>query len=77
MDRILYTAMSGARQSMDQQSVVSNNLANASTTGFRGQMQALRAVPVQGDGALATPHLGDGVHAGRRFQRRAHERHRP
>ncbi|MGB1203344.1 MAG: flagellar basal body rod protein FlgF, partial [Alloalcanivorax venustensis] len=54
MDRILYTAMSGARQSMDQQSVVSNNLANASTTGFRGQMQALRAVPVQGDGALAT-----------------------
>ncbi len=54
MDRILYTAMSGARQSMDQQSVVSNNLANASTAGFRGQMQALRAVPVQGDGALAT-----------------------
>lgn len=54
MDRILYTAMSGARQSMDQQSVVSNNLANASTTGFRGQMQSLRAVPVQGDGALAT-----------------------
>jgi len=54
MDRILYTAMSGARQSMDQQSVVSNNLANASTTGFRGPMQALRAVPVQGDGALAT-----------------------
>ena len=54
MDRILYTAMSGARQSMDQQSVVSNNLANASTTGFRGQMQALRAVPGQGDGALAT-----------------------
>ena len=55
MDRILYTAMSGARQSMDQQSVVSNNLANASTTGFRGQMQALRAVPVQGADFSAGP----------------------
>lgn len=54
MDRILYTAMSGARQSMDQQAVVSNNLANVSTVGFRAQMQALRAVPVQGDGLLPT-----------------------
>ena len=54
MDRILYTAMGGARQSMDRQSVVSNNLANATTAGFRAQLHALRAVPVQGDGALAT-----------------------
>ena len=54
MDRILYTAMSGARQSMEQQSVVSHNLANATTSGFRAQLYALRAVPVQGDGALAT-----------------------
>ncbi|MFV8781597.1 flagellar basal body rod protein FlgF [Microbulbifer sp. SA54] len=54
MDRILYTAMSGARQSMEQQSVVSNNLANATTSGFRAQLHALRAVPVQGDGQLAT-----------------------
>lgn len=54
MDRILYTAMSGARQSMDQQAVVSNNLANVSTAGFRAQLQAMRAVPVQGDGLLPT-----------------------
>ncbi|WP_323846741.1 flagellar basal body rod protein FlgF [Microbulbifer magnicolonia] len=54
MDRILYTAMSGARQSMEQQAVVSNNLANASTAGFRAQLQALRAVPVRGDGLLPT-----------------------
>lgn len=54
MDRILYTAMSGARQSMEQQSVVSNNLANATTSGFRAQLYALRAVPVQGDGQLDT-----------------------
>ena len=54
MDRILYTAMSGARQSMEQQSVVSHNLANVDTAGFRAQLHAMRAVPVQGDGALAT-----------------------
>ncbi|MGR2737498.1 flagellar basal body rod protein FlgF [Billgrantia sp. Q4P2] len=54
MDRILYTAMSGAKQSMDQQAVVSHNLSNVSTSGFRAQLHAMRAVPVQGDGALPT-----------------------
>ncbi|WP_373183807.1 flagellar basal body rod protein FlgF [Halomonas campaniensis] len=54
MDRILYTAMSGAKQSMDQQSVVSHNLANVDTVGFRAQLHAMRAVPVQGEAALAT-----------------------
>ena len=54
MDRILYTAMSGAKQTMDRQAVVSNNLANVSTAGFRGQLHAMRAVPVQGDGVLPT-----------------------
>ncbi|MEQ6887203.1 flagellar basal body rod protein FlgF [Halomonas sp. CS7] len=54
MDRILYTAMSGARQSMEQQSVVSHNLSNVDTVGFRAQLHAMRAVPVQGDGALPT-----------------------
>ena len=54
MDRILYTAMSGAKQSMDQQSVVSHNLANVDTAGFRAQLHAMRAVPVQGEAALAT-----------------------
>ncbi|QOR39229.1 flagellar basal body rod protein FlgF [Billgrantia diversa] len=54
MDRILYTAMSGAKQSMDQQAVVSHNLSNVSTSGFRAQLHAMRAVPVQGDGLLPT-----------------------
>lgn len=54
MDRMIYTAMSGAKHTMDQQSVVSNNLSNVSTTGFRGQLQAARAVPVQGEALLAT-----------------------
>lgn len=54
MDRILYTAMSGARQAMEVQSVVSHNLANVDTSGFRAQLAAMRAVPVQGEGHLPT-----------------------
>lgn len=54
MDRMLYTAMSGAKNSMDQQSVVSHNLSNVTTAGFRAQLQAARSVPVQGEALLAT-----------------------
>ncbi|WP_255212903.1 flagellar basal body protein, partial [Burkholderia pseudomallei] len=46
MDRLIYTAMTGATQSLEQQSVVANNLANASTTGFRAQLATFRAVPM-------------------------------
>jgi flagellar basal-body rod protein FlgF len=53
MDRMIYTAMSGAKHTMEQQANVSNNLANASTTGFREQLATFRAVPVVG-GGLAT-----------------------
>ncbi|WFE73161.1 flagellar basal body rod protein FlgF [Halomonas sp. M1] len=51
---MLYTAMSGAKHTMDQQAVISQNLSNVSTAGFRAQLQAARSVPVLGDGALAT-----------------------
>lgn len=54
MDRILYTAMSGASQSLKQQEVVSHNLANVDTVGFRAQLHAMRAVPVQGEATHAT-----------------------
>lgn len=54
MDRIIYTAMAGAKQTMDRQAVVNNNLANVSTSGFRAQLSAMRAVPIQGAGALDT-----------------------
>lgn len=54
MDRIIYTAMAGAKQTMDRQAVVNNNLANVSTSGFRTQLSAMRAVPVQGAGVLDT-----------------------
>lgn len=51
MDRMIYLSMSGAKAMMQRQDALSNNLANASTVGFRAELQAFRAVPVRGDGA--------------------------
>lgn len=51
MDRLIYTAMSGAKATLQRQDLLANNLANVSTTGFRAEMQAFRSVPVRGDGA--------------------------
>ena len=48
MDRLIYTAMSGAKHALEQQATTSHNLANATTTGFRAQIDQFRAVPVQG-----------------------------
>ena len=50
MDRLIYTSMTGANHTLSQQATVSHNLANASTTGFRAENNAFRAVPVFGDG---------------------------
>jgi flagellar basal-body rod protein FlgF len=52
MDRVIYTAMTGASQALEQQAVVANNLANASTTAFRAQLSQFRHVPLAfGDGS--------------------------
>ena len=51
MDRMLYVAMSGAKQAMEQHASVANNIANVSTTGFRAQINAFQAVPVIGEEA--------------------------
>lgn len=48
MDHAIYTAMGAASQTLNQQAVTASNLANASTPGFRAQLNALRAVPVEG-----------------------------
>ena len=53
MDRMIYFAMTGAKQVMEQQTNTTHNLANLSTTGFRAQLDSFRAVPVEGPG-LAT-----------------------
>lgn len=51
MDRLVYLAMAGAKATLQRQDVLAHNLANASTTGFRAELAAFRAVPVRGDGA--------------------------
>ena len=51
MDRMIYTAMSGAKQAMTQQATVAHNLANLTTNGFRAETSVFRAVPVAGGGS--------------------------
>ena len=51
MDKLIYTAMTGANAAAQRQAVLSNNLANVSTNGFRAELAAYRAVPLRGDGA--------------------------
>ena len=50
MDRLIYTAMTGAKHILEQQATTSHNLANATTNGFRSQIDAFRAVPVVSEG---------------------------
>lgn len=50
MDRMIYTAMTGAKHILEQQATNSHNLANATSTGFRAQIDAFRAVPVISEG---------------------------
>ena len=51
MDRMIYLSMSGAKATLQRQDTLANNLANASTVGFRAELQAFRSVPVAGSGA--------------------------
>lgn len=53
MDRMIYTAMTGANAAQYRQQLLSNNLANASTPGFRAELATFRAVPVRGDGTTS------------------------
>jgi flagellar basal-body rod protein FlgF len=59
MDRLIYTAMTGAKHLLEQQAVVAHNLANANTTGFRAELSAFRAVPVVGEGAATRAFVVD------------------
>lgn len=51
MDKLIYVSNSGAKAAMQRQEVLANNLANASTVGFRAELHAIRAVPVTGSAA--------------------------
>jgi len=50
MDRSLYIAMNGAKQTLLAQTSNSNNLANAQTTGFKSDFEQFRSMPVFGPG---------------------------
>ncbi|XAH23063.1 flagellar basal body rod protein FlgF [Xylophilus sp. GW821-FHT01B05] len=50
MDRLIYTSMTGASAAAARQTVLANNLANASTNGFRAELSQFRAVPLNGTG---------------------------
>jgi flagellar basal-body rod protein FlgF len=50
MDRLIYTAMSGAERVMHAQQVRANNLANADTNGFRADYELATSNVVQGYG---------------------------
>ena len=50
MDRLVYVAMSGAKETLRAQAANNHNLANASTTGFRADLSAFQSRAVQGAG---------------------------
>ena len=47
MDRLIYTAMTGASQTLNRQAAVAHNLANAASAGYRAEEHRMRAVQVQ------------------------------
>lgn len=50
MDRLMYTALSGATHTLMEQQISANNLANVNTTGFRGDLALSQTDQVQGRG---------------------------
>ncbi|NVJ49475.1 MAG: flagellar basal-body rod protein FlgF [Gammaproteobacteria bacterium] len=50
MDKMVYLAMSGAKENMLAQAKTANNLANANTVGFRADLHQARAMQAFGDG---------------------------
>ena len=50
MDRMLYVAMAGAKETLRAQTVNNHNLANVSTTGFRADLAAFQSRAVDGSG---------------------------
>ncbi len=50
MEKVIFTAMSGARHALMAQQIHANNLANVATTGFRADYERVAAHLLQGDG---------------------------
>ena len=50
MDKLIYTAASGLKAHMSSQAAIANNMANASTIGFRAERVDFDALLLKGDG---------------------------
>jgi flagellar basal-body rod protein FlgF len=59
MDKLLYVAMSGAKETMLAQAANSHNLANASTTGFKADLSAFQSQAVSGSGYASRVYATD------------------
>lgn len=51
MDKLVYTAATGLRAHMSAQAAIANNMANASTTGFRADRVVFDRIELKGGGA--------------------------
>lgn len=51
MDKLVYTAATGLRAHMQAQAAIANNMANASTTGFRADRVVFDRIELKGGGA--------------------------
>lgn len=63
MDRLLFTAVSGASRSLSQQQIHANNLANVNTQGFRSDLDRAISQQVSGDG-YASRYMAQSVQGG-------------
>jgi flagellar basal-body rod protein FlgF len=50
VEKVIYTAMSGAQHALMAQQIHANNLANVDTTGFRADFERVSSTALQGDG---------------------------
>jgi flagellar basal-body rod protein FlgF len=59
MDKLLYVAMSGAKETLRAQAANSHNLANANTTGFKADLSAFQSRAVTGPGYASRVYATD------------------
>src|SRR5262249_50354079 len=59
MDKLLYVAMTGAKETLRAQAANNHNLANASTTGFRADLSAFQSRAVVGTGFASRVYATD------------------
>jgi flagellar basal-body rod protein FlgF len=59
MDRVIYLAMTGAKQVTLQHAATAHNLANVSTHGYKAQSNVFRALPVVGEGEKTRAFVAD------------------